>query len=345
MSSNTSSSSDNTDTPISIRGSNMDSDKLRSSMPDDASPYTFPLGPDTNGEHCWSQLDATTFQVRGPDYLEDKVKISSEPAMFDLMHFDIFRSNDKIGNVAARRDSWLRAARKAGDTRYYLVVVYVTPSAPYIHLALYYAVQPERVRASSNFAALWKQFTAHGPEGDAFRNERWKVIPRVAEGSWIVTNAVGAKPALLATKLTHTWIICDGIVDNNNLSNNTNTVEIADTGCSSTGPGRGRGGSFSTVSGPGPYLECDCDVASSSMAYVLVSLLQSYAKYIVIDLGFAIEPRENENLPEVVLGSVRLSRIDVDRPIIVDAEPQDWILGSEGQLHGNKPADNDDDEN
>ena len=38
------------------------------------------------------------------------------------------------------------------------------------------------------------------------------------------------------------------------------------------------GSSFGILDGPGPYLAADCDVSSSSMAYVLVSLLQSSAK-------------------------------------------------------------------
>jgi hypothetical protein len=265
--------------PVALAGSDMDSGLIRSSIPADspAMSCAFPLGAESGGEHCWSQLDATTFQVRGPNYLEDKVKEPSQPAMFDLMHFDILRSNDKIGNLAARNDSWLRAARKAGDTRYYLVVVYVTPAAPYIHLALYFAVQPERVRACPHFSSLWEQFTAHGPAGDAFRDERWKVIPRVAEGSWIVSNAVGSKPALLAQKLTHTWILCDGVEDVA-AGGGGGGVETSDAGCGNSGGARARGGSFSTGFGPGPYLEADCDVASSSMAFVLVSLLQSYAR-------------------------------------------------------------------
>ena len=63
------------------------------------------------------------------------------------------------------------------------------------------------------------------------------------------------------------------------------------------------------------------------MAYVLVSLLQTYAKALVIDLGFAIEPREAECLPEVVLGTVRLSRIDVTVPEVLAAEAGDVRLG------------------
>lgn len=349
----------------------VNSDAIRSGIPQDKMPYGYPLGPEKEGNHCYSQLDATTFQVRGPRYLHDKAKVPSAPAVFDLMHVDIFLSNDKIGNVASRRDSWLRAAREAGDPRYYLVILYVTPAAPYLHLILYYAVNEDRLAALPHAAKLWAQFTAHGPEADAFRNDRWKVIPRIAEGSWVVQRAVGSKPALLAQKLTHTWIINDGVMDDeagqqagsasgpaavgssgancggpagtgsssSSASHNGSSATAAATsvGCDANLPhaaSRMRGGSVVSNTGPGPYIEADCDVASSNMAFVLVSLLQQYAKYIVIDLGFAIEPRSDDECPEVVIGSVRLSRVDVTKPAMVTAEPGDMLLGQIGVTHG-----------
>jgi hypothetical protein len=52
----------------------------------------------------------------------------------------------------------------------------------------------------------------------------------------------------------------------------------------------------------------------------------------VIDLGFAIEPREESTLPEAVLGTVRLSRIEVGRPAVIAAEPGDSILGKPGEF-------------
>jgi hypothetical protein len=50
-------------------------------------------------------------------------------------------------------------------------------------------------------------------------------------------------------------------------------------------------------------------------------------------LGFTIEPRAEDELPEVVLGTIRMSRIDVTRPAILEAEPDDWVLGKVGESH------------
>lgn len=290
--------------PPALAGRDMDSAAIRAAVPATVNPYALQVGPSKRGDHSWAQLMEDPFQVRGPHYMTDKVKVEAAPPIFDLMHVSLFRSNDKIGNVAARHDSWLRAARKAGDTRYYLVVVYVTPAAPFIHVAMYYAVQPSRVAALPHLARLWEKFTAHGPEADEFRNERWKVIPRIAEGSWVVSRAVGTKPALLAQKLSHSWILCDGVSDQEGAADGHaapdgagphggagaasggGQVAAVDAGCASAATlaiaqaTRARGPSYTTDVGPGPYLEADCNVSSSSVAFVLVSLLQQYARYV-----------------------------------------------------------------
>jgi len=331
------------------------SDAIRSAVKLDTCPYPLMPGPDKGGAHSYSHLAAESFKVRGPRYLTDKVKVDAAPAAFDLMHVELFLSHERIGNLAARRNSWLRKARAAGDTRYYLTIVYVTPAAPFIHVALYYAVDQGKVDANPALKKLWTQFTAHGEAADAFRNDRWKVIPRISEGSWVVSTAVGTKPALLAQKLTHTWIICDDVYDEPAAAGSSSgsarsgtssggsggaaaappvVIASADTGCAPGAlGGRARGESYITHTGPGPYIEADCDVASSQMAYMLVSLLQQYAKYVVIDLAFAIEPRAEDECPEVVLGTVRLHRIDVTAPPVIAAEAGDAVLGALGVTH------------
>jgi hypothetical protein len=45
-----------------------------------------------------------------------------------------------------------------------------------------------------------------------------------------------------------------------------------------------------------------------------VGLVQSYAKALCIDLGFVIQGEEDEELPEHILGCVRLSRLDLSLP-------------------------------
>lgn len=138
-----------------------------------------------------------------------------------------------------------------------------------MHCTLTYALPADGTESvnDSAWALLWRRFLKRD---DEFRNARWKVgavqvpasklrpdkrvrrasdtprvlprcraaqvIPRIAEGNFLVKRAVGTKPALLGTKLTHDWVVTDR------------------------------------------YLDCSVDVASSSMATVLVGMLQQYAK-------------------------------------------------------------------
>jgi Protein ENHANCED DISEASE RESISTANCE 2, C-terminal len=41
-----------------------------------------------------------------------------------------------------------------------------------------------------------------GPAADKMRNSKFKLIPSVAEGSWVIRQAVGNTPVLLGNKLT-----------------------------------------------------------------------------------------------------------------------------------------------
>ena len=53
--------------------------------------------------NTWSQLDATELKVRGPNYLEDKVKVESNACMFEVLCFDLFYTDFPIYCVSANK--------------------------------------------------------------------------------------------------------------------------------------------------------------------------------------------------------------------------------------------------
>lgn len=59
------------------------------------------------------------------------------------------------------------------------------------------------------------------------------------------------------------------------------------------------------------YLEVDYDVGSSTVATNVVNLLLGYSRNLIIDLAFVIEAQSVLELPERVLGTVRLDSIDL----------------------------------
>jgi hypothetical protein len=231
--------------------------------------FCLPLGPPSGIGNCFSELDGTGFSVRGKTYQSDGVKIEAEAGVMSLRHVEFFRHPTVLNNIAVRKGSFLSMARAAGDDRFYLVIVYQTPGKTKIHLCLYFACDKAALTTAAppHLRRVWQRFTAEGAE--EYRKSRWKVIPRIAEGAWLVSSTVGTKPALLGTKLEHTWHFGEG------------------------------------------FAEVDCNVMSSSIASMIVSVIEGAAKNVVIDLAFAIEGREEAELPEALLGAVRLSRMDL----------------------------------
>jgi len=59
------------------------------------------------------------------------------------------------------------------------------------------------------------------------------------------------------------------------------------------------------------YVEVDVDVASSSVAATVVGLVMGATKSVVVDMGIVLEGHAGDELPEALLGTVRLSRVDM----------------------------------
>jgi hypothetical protein len=152
----------------------------------------------------WSEPDGTTMLVRGPDYLTDRRKIPSAPPAFRLMGLDLFQSNMSIEHIASRPDNVVQAEIKRHEEEgtempFTFVINFVVPGTPRLNLVLYYQSPHASVlNDETPFAELMSDFL-DGSED--FRNERFKLIPCIVEGSFIVRQAVGSTPAIIGKKL------------------------------------------------------------------------------------------------------------------------------------------------
>ena len=79
------------------------------------------------------------------------------------------------------------------------------------------------------------------------------------------------------------------------------------------------------------YVEVDVDVASSSVAATVVGLVMGATKSVVVDMGIVLEGHAGDELPEALLGTVRLARVDMARGR--------WLDTKTGRLYaeGEKP--------
>lgn len=107
------------------------------------------------------------------------------------------------------------------------------------------------------------------------KNSSLKLIPYVAEGPWIVRNMVTGKPAIIGNKLPVTY-----------------KYEPSQNGMAE-------------------YLEADLDIGSSSQtAKRIVSVCRRYMNSLTFDIGFVIQGNLEDELPEQMLGSIRVHRVD-----------------------------------
>lgn len=108
-----------------------------------------------------------------------------------------------------------------------------------------------------------------------YRNERLKLISYVAEGPWIVKNLVTGKPAIIGKKLPVSY---------------TYTPKVGS---------------------KKDFLECDLDIGSSSAtAKKIVSVCRRYMSALSVDIGFVIEGKTQDELPEQMLGAIRVHEVD-----------------------------------
>mmetsp|Transcript_8878 Transcript_8878/g.29265 ORF Transcript_8878/g.29265 Transcript_8878/m.29265 type:complete len:137 (-) Transcript_8878:307-717(-) len=66
--------------------------------------------------------------------------------------------------------------------------------------------------------------------------------------------------------------------------------------------------------GPG-YIEVVGDILSSKMATNMWRGVESFAKSLVVDLGFVLEAQAEQELPERLMGTVRFHRINLRKAV------------------------------
>ncbi|KAK6136174.1 hypothetical protein DH2020_030065 [Rehmannia glutinosa] len=124
----------------------------------------------------WGPSDPSSFLIRGDNYLEDHKKIKAKGTLMQMVAADWLRSDKREDDLAGR----------------YGGIVQV-PGATTYNLALYYML-----KTPLEETPLLERFV-NGD--DAFRNSRFKLIPYISKGSWIVKQSVGRKACLVGQAL------------------------------------------------------------------------------------------------------------------------------------------------
>lgn len=158
--------------------------------------------PDPTADSLWwdRASDAAAYSIRGPKYLEDRVKVPSRVSAMELLGTQFIFSRDPLRNITAAPGHVVQEQHIGRSDRPLLFVTNFV--VPQIGNWICYFARRRTEAEDPVFERMLKNFM----EGDdAYRNARFKIIPGIPDGNFIVRNTVGNKPALLGNKLTTTY--------------------------------------------------------------------------------------------------------------------------------------------
>ena len=70
------------------------------------------------------------------------------------------------------------------------------------------------------------------------------------------------------------------------------------------------------------YLEVDIDISANATAATVTSMVAGWSKSVVLDIAVLIEGQTPEELPEQLLGTVRLQNLDMKAAVDLDTESE-----------------------
>jgi hypothetical protein len=165
---------------------------------------------DTVTANCWAEPDALAFKIRGPDYLEDKVKISSSAA-YTLIGVDLYKCEALPEHIATRKDNFVTRLRENAlklDEKppFVFLVNFLLPWGAFV---CYWS--PGKSTATIGNKSFDKLITDFINGTDEYRNQRWKFIPRMIEGNWGIKKTIGENtPVIISKRITHKYFKGEG---------------------------------------------------------------------------------------------------------------------------------------
>lgn len=265
----------------------------------------------------WGPADHSVFKVRSATYLSDRVKVPTEPFVFQLVDVEVLITNERVLHWCEKTVSYVRRRPSPAPGKappFFLTVNFFVPGTPNTNLICtwmapkqisgYYpapdgkdsapSAPPSPVGGAPSAAPSPPPRPVTSPTGgegkgdlskfipllnafingtDEYRKAHFKFIPRVVDGPWLVKKSVGTQPAILGNKLTQLY--------------------FADKKAN--------------------YMEVTVDVGSSRVGTSLFALCKGYSTALVLDFCYLFEGQAEEELPERILGGVRVCNVDVSK--------------------------------
>ena len=265
-----------------------------------ASAFVAQEAPDASAAHWSGDVQIMDWlKVRGPAYLRHRRKQTSAVPVMECVKVDLFAFDDApCDDVAdARPESWLNGQRRVWSGRSFDTNVrdglplvpphrrpwtfafqFQNPGPPFHSIAAYF--QPTGSRAGMCLDALLarerdtpfgRTLTRFLAADDATRDSKFKMVCALLDAPWALRTAVPRRPIILGKKL-------------------------------------GRGGGLKYHGGD-DYFEVDFELAQSPFMERVYRSLKWASACSEEEIVFMLEAQEEDELPECVLGAVRLKRV------------------------------------
>ncbi|XVE96101.1 hypothetical protein REPUB_Repub02eG0192100 [Reevesia pubescens] len=230
----------------------------------------------------WSAGDPSSFLIRGKNYLKDNQKIKASGTLMQMVGADWLISDKREDDLGSRHGGIVQKYAARGGPEFFFIVNFQIPGSPMNILATYYMIKTPL----EDHPLLYNFVNGD----DAYRNSRFKLIPYISKGSWIVKQSVGKKACLLGQALEAHYFRGKNYLE----------VEI-DVGSSMVARGVAN-----LVLG---YL----NNLVIEMAFLVQSNLLDGFDY---DPKLLLQGNTQEELPETLLGTCRLNHLDLSKALL-----------------------------
>ncbi|KAL5832882.1 hypothetical protein ACOSQ3_016556 [Xanthoceras sorbifolium] len=153
---------------------------------------TLPKDPTCTLACSWMSADPSTFLIRGKTYLQDSQKVKAKGTLMQMVAADWLKSDKREDDIGGRPGGIVQKYAEQGGPEFFFIINMQVPGSTTYSLALYYMMTiPVKDSLLESFIK----------GDDAYRNSRFKLIPYISKGSWIVKQSVGKKACLLGQAL------------------------------------------------------------------------------------------------------------------------------------------------
>eukprot|EP00534_Pseudo-nitzschia_fraudulenta_P004408 CAMPEP_0201133612 /NCGR_PEP_ID=MMETSP0850-20130426/49337_1 /ASSEMBLY_ACC=CAM_ASM_000622 /TAXON_ID=183588 /ORGANISM="Pseudo-nitzschia fraudulenta, Strain WWA7" /LENGTH=457 /DNA_ID=CAMNT_0047404307 /DNA_START=14 /DNA_END=1387 /DNA_ORIENTATION=+ len=167
--------------------------------------------------NAWSEPSAGEYMVRSKSYLENNVKERSQTSAFHLITVDLVNTETPIytgmcAHPGERIQLALERERQTGVKElpeFVFAVNLCIPARSVYHAVFYYGIDKQTMdeikhHRSTAFGRIMNKFLFG--DSDNYRDQTFKLIPRIVEGNYVVRKGVGSKPAILGKKINQRYV-------------------------------------------------------------------------------------------------------------------------------------------